>query len=1462
MATNPYYKFKPYSFNRGVALTNPSFSTPQSDTVKALEAQKRNLEKRLKAQGVTDTGERNAIERALNLDPNQGVLMDFFEVLDRPGQAVKGALTSKDGILKGAWEGLSGQSEMTGTEFLDAQGFSTAGMSGFTKFVFDLGADIVTDPLNLIPAGAISGKLFDKTVIKTREVWKKVGEDAVIKLTKVDEYADAVRKVMDTDVAISGLDDIAREAEFQRRLQKDLWDKEGIKYVADTQMAEYRTLGADTANRTKNQSEILHRLSPVEGGLAGSIPENKTADSLAKQIQGLPKSEASDGLEIIQGIPGGQDVAQRYNQLKNLQENKLADMFNKDIIITKKTKHGGSVIVGQVEVKQLQHADYGKLAYTKRGKQYTQGLTQDIQAATFSVKMDNGVVFVSNNTAFGNVSIGFAADAGSKLDQRFVDRMENFLNRQGIEAYKGANPKRRVYDDFANFLKKDPKSRAYFFKNAADEQEYIDILLDLSFNRGTVEELKYVHFTDNAGVLHTYAVDDVFKGTHTTFRPQAHGDGRINPTFQIDWDKLMKAEKAGTIKDYGDDWVAEVLEKSMKQDEVTKTMTTASETVKTVEVYSEVQKGAISKMLGFVSDKLPASVKEVMKPVTDAFEKMAASLNATKYYDINFINKILSIEGVNGTKLQESGRRLSKLTKDILSANPGSEKEVMRKLYNILESSVYFDEAGNIAYKANKWTVGEIADDLMKQLDEGNIHMVLGFSNEMAARNVMTQLNEQFGEEIFTVSVSKRGTAVLSLNDGVYSADDAISYLDNLKSLDSGMELDLGSIKLDKETEEFLKANKDLVSDYGKVRDEMVDVLVNEVGYKDLPEFLKGRYGYMRHNLSAEAKAGMAGSKQAARSKYYKDGVKLLGERQYLGGAEQINAIFKDFYDVGVDVFDINAHSSLENFIRLTMNNKEQKDMVMAILQGTDKNGGSLFKVIGNTVDDAKQLPPSMKLLTDGFEGEFSAMFKNLAPDTQEVLKQYFKEMGYDPKTMKVAINRSAYETLARVNKGFVDLPDLVKGYDKFLNAWKSVTLVSPGFHMRNLFGNMTNMYLVGMGPAAQMKYTTAAQKTMMNYRQVVDALASGKNLDTIIKEMPGAVEEYKKLLTFYQSGVAQTHKGVRDLDTIREMLEQGGKKSLPRELIEFNFTLAENMDDFQRYALYQWAYDTEMAKIGNTVSKNQADVMARSMASQKVRNSLFDYTNLTTTEREYMKRLFPFYTFMKNNLVFQMKNIVDNPVKYANLGRAYNYAVEDLGGMSMEDMPDYMRDNMWLPLPFKVNKNDKQAIAFLKLNLPIADFTEFVENPLKKGATSITAPIKLFWELGTGIDSFTGAKIRNFPGEENRMTAEQGVLAGIRDSKGNLSFAGDPVLQKIGNDIGFRVPKNYASIILDAMDTARGYQGMGEFGLDTAARLGLVGVQTQDNLELTQLYQDLEQLRYLQKLYEQETGQKLPTLP
>jgi hypothetical protein len=497
---------------------------------------------------------------------------------------------------------------------------------------------------------------------------------------------------------------------------------------------------------------------------------------------------------------------------------------------------------------------------------------------------------------------------------------------------------------------------------------------------------------------------------------------------------------------------------------------------------------------------------------------------------------------------------------------------------------------------------------------------------------------------------------------------------------------------------------------------------------------------------------------------------------------------------------------------------------------------------------------PNHKILDDGFVhldsagkvigGEFKALFDSLPKDLQGSVLQYLKDTKMVGK--KMAIHNSAYEILKNAQNAYkINLNLGVKFFDKFLNTWKGVTLLSPSFHIRNFIGNWTNMSLAGLNPKEILVNTKEAWEEVVKRDEILKKIADGT--------ATAADRVTLSTSNTYVSGLASARRGVRDLENLSQLQrfspDVKGKieslKGVYDDLVKKNFKLAERADEVQRLAMFK-----ALKKKGLT------DIQA----IQRVREVLFDYGKLTGFEKDVMKRIFPFYTFMKENLQFQFKNMLQNSGRYKNLFRSYKHYLEEVGDLDEKDVPDYMSGNMWLPLPFTFNKDDKEAISMLKLNLPASDFLEFVENPLKKGVSSVAVPIKSTWEFMTGIDTFTGAPIQRYPGERSIMREGESLFKFLRNEKGDFDVSKNPIIKKFADDLGFRTLRRPLTAILDSIDTILGRQNIKTGLFDVLEQSGITTTVKKEDLNLTALYQQLEYLRNLKKLYEQNTGRELPT--
>jgi len=646
--------------------------------------------------------------------------------------------------------------------------------------------------------------------------------------------------------------------------------------------------------------------------------------------------------------------------------------------------------------------------------------------------------------------------------------------------------------------------------------------------------------------------------------------------------------------------------------------------------------------------------------------------------------------------------------------------------------------------------------------------------------------------------------------------------------------------------------------------------LLQRLGF-DFADDMLGTGSYFRHSVNPKFLGYLKRNSKAATIRRFLDsGTDLLKDRLYVGSTREINAALREMFGINIDLFSTDITYNFADLVRVANTKNEMSTVLSTILKEQDTLGRNLFEVLSEREIAERGLQTQFNILNGTFKLEFPNLFKNISPQTQAMLTKYFAGKGLGEASSKIVIQKAAYGVLKKLDNAYVQLPEFIKGFDQYMKFWKTFALITPGYHMRNLVGNITNSFMVGMPLAQQGRYMFQSGIDFTNHSKIMRALQRGEDISRFSQS---AIDSFKRVDDYFRSGASQSHRGIRDLEVIKEGIRQmrGQKRNLPQRigdwLLNANYSAAESMDDLQRYSLYRWAYDSaERSKIVRAAKKkgiytvNQIDALKRTEAYKKVSEALFDYSHLTAFEKEYMKRLFPFYTFFKNNLILQAKTIFSRPQQYGKLFRAYRYYTESMTGMDIEDLPNYMTDNLWIPFPHTIKATDTKAIAWLRANLPPSDFTEFVENPFARGVTSLTTPIKFFIEMGTGRDLFTGRQIREFPGQKNEY-AGPGILQSMRDSRGRFSGSTDPLIAKFLNDVGFRSIFNYATTAIELID-----YGMGNLTTeDMAARvfdaLGITRVQELSDLKVASLYQNLDHLRDLKDLYEQENDGKLPSL-
>jgi len=323
--------------------------------------------------------------------------------------------------------------------------------------------------------------------------------------------------------------------------------------------------------------------------------------------------------------------------------------------------------------------------------------------------------------------------------------------------------------------------------------------------------------------------------------------------------------------------------------------------------------------------------------------------------------------------------------------------------------------------------------------------------------------------------------------------------------------------------------------------------------------------------------------------------------------------------------------------------------------------------------------------------------------------------------------------------------PDrLLRAYRSVLNLWKGTALLSPAYHLRNLWGNVWNSMIVD---GFSLEGITEA-------RQIQRAFSAGdaKALDQRVKGTKYTRNElHRELSETYAaigSGFYGTEFSVQG-ERVRDMLERmddpaGARRALKElgglHLLRANRTIGEVVE--------------EASRIGLVITRlRKGDSLPEAVKTME--RALFDYSDLTTFEKGAVDRLgvrdvIPFYTWMRKNAELLLLTAMHEPRRLAmvpkiQLNVETAAAGEDVLPESFR--PDFIRKEGGV----QISGGPRPNFLNLGYALPIG---EMKLNPLRpKDAARYLmeqagGPLRTGVELVTNYDTFFDRPIRDYEGQ------------------------------------------------------------------------------------------------------------------
>lgn len=387
-----------------------------------------------------------------------------------------------------------------------------------------------------------------------------------------------------------------------------------------------------------------------------------------------------------------------------------------------------------------------------------------------------------------------------------------------------------------------------------------------------------------------------------------------------------------------------------------------------------------------------------------------------------------------------------------------------------------------------------------------------------------------------------------------------------------------------------------------------------------------------------------------------------------------------------------------------------------------------------------------------------------------------------------------AFDRILSDDKTIGNFSKFVDNWNQLWRAYATVPLLGLGFHERNMIGNVFNNFLAGVRNPAVYGQAFKLQ------RAIQQATRSPEGFDKGLAALSISDADKKLIQQAKESG------------TIGNFLVQADQELSPvlYESSKFKKAWSSLNPTDRRNALLRSG-----TAVGQVVEQNARlalflDQMAKhgdvGAAAQTVRKYLFDYADLTPFEQNVLRKVIPFYTYMRKNTALQLREAVKQPGIAATGAKIQNEATIQAPDTGDKSIPKYALSAGMVP----ILGGDNPLLAGISTPLhaaaqalqPAADVVGLIggkSNPLhpeggvQEAAGSIInmtggAPAeaaKFLVSEATGKDLFTGAAVKTdagttatrlanalAPAFAKEQTLQQGLTGGGDEARAKLVSA------------------------------------------------------------------------------------------
>lgn len=305
---------------------------------------------------------------------------------------------------------------------------------------------------------------------------------------------------------------------------------------------------------------------------------------------------------------------------------------------------------------------------------------------------------------------------------------------------------------------------------------------------------------------------------------------------------------------------------------------------------------------------------------------------------------------------------------------------------------------------------------------------------------------------------------------------------------------------------------------------------------------------------------------------------------------------------------------------------------------------------------------------------------------------------------------------------------------------WKMATLFSPSWAVFNVLGDGI-MALAGGARLDHMADPESIRDMWAIRRALNDpAKLAGKTTNVLGREMP-----MSEVL-----GLALKHRIFDNSLTIEAashaLLDVEFQRGLMQRLPGYDQLMRRVVGPFFR--ANQFVQDgMRMLAFASFIRQGHSPVAAE----QAVLRSMLDYADFTRVEERYFRTIFPFYSWMRGNLGYQFRMLLERPSYAAAVPRvkeAIEEAVNGEDGVPENMRPTWMREQ----LATQVGTDPQRRIAVMLGNmLPQGDLFQALTpvvgvdgamNFMHYFASQLNPALSVPLQLGAGVETFSGRTI------------------------------------------------------------------------------------------------------------------------